>query len=211
MKTVTLSPKTNLLANAADPSTVAQLLNQIIAQKSSHLTAYVRKLNLDPGNDLERNISNAAIDDLNKKIEILENQLSGSLKILTKTIYVRFLIHKSDGVLVSTRMFNGEYGACFITNQYLGISKFIGASRRLPTYLRKDVIPCDGKLIASQCSYLSKDGFVREVQFSPISMIAFDPKKTRPHSVGIVPELEEIVKAVNTAKWFNMFQNKNSR
>lgn len=159
---------------------------------------------------LSDQINNERIREANAKIDIIKSQLRGDVLTNISKVNVHFLITPA-GDLVSTRLFNGDYGACFITNELNGIKKFIGAVKRQETYRKKGVICCQGELTLTSAFYLHKDeGFVRMYKYSAIKPVAYNFNKVRA-SVSITPELEDKVKEVNTQKWVNFYSKKNNQ
>lgn len=159
---------------------------------------------------LSDQINNERIREATAKIDIIKSQLIGDVLTNISKVNVHFLITPA-GDLVSTRLFNGDYGACFITNELNGIKKFIGAVKRQDTYRKKGVICCQGELTLTSAFYLHKDeGFVRMYKYSAIKPVAYNFNKVRA-SVSITPELEDKVKEVNTQKWVNFYSKKDNQ
>lgn len=159
---------------------------------------------------LSDQINNERIREATAKIDIIKSQLIGDVLTNISKVNVHFLITPA-GDLVSTRLFNGDYGACFITNELNGIKKFIGAVKRQETYRKKGVICCQGELTLTSAFYLHKDeGFVRMYKYSAIKPVAYNFNKDRA-SVSITPELEDKVKEVNTQKWVNFYSKKDNQ
>lgn len=153
---------------------------------------------------LSDQINDERIREATGRLNILKAQLKGDVLANTRTINVHFLINPA-GDIVSTRLFHGDYGACFITNEANGIRKFIGAVKRQETYKKKGVICCQGQLTVNSAMYLHRDhGFVYAYKYSAIKPVAYNYKNVNA-SVSITPELEEKVKQVNTDRWISYY------
>lgn len=217
MKNLQVKPKQPLIANMATEEQIKSSIS-FYEQKLSDLRQegierYQRYLNCQDDTligGLSDQINSERIREVSGKLDILNAQLKGDVLTNTRKINVHFLINPA-GEIVSTRLFNGDYGACFITNEANGIKKFIGAVKRQETYKKKGVICCQGQLTLNSAIYLHKDeGFVYVYKYSAIKPVAYNFNNVYA-SVSITPELEEKVKQVNPVKWLNYYSKKENQ
>lgn len=217
MKNCQVKPKQPLVTNMATEEQLKKSLEfyekSLSELRQDGIDRYQRYLDCQDDTligGLSDQINNERIREATAKLDIIKSQITGDVLTNISKVNVHFLITPA-GDLVSTRLFNGDYGACFITNELNGIKKFIGAVKRQETYRKKGVICCQGELTLTSAFYLHKDeGFVRMYKYSAIKPVAYNFNKVRA-SVSITPELEDKVKEVNTQKWVNFYSKKNNQ
>lgn len=217
MKNYQVKPKQPLVTNMATEDQLKKSLEfyekSLSELRQEGIDRYQRYLDCQDDTligGLSDQINNERIREVTAKIDIIKSQLRGDVLTNISKVNVHFLITPA-GDLVSTRLFNGDYGACFITNELNGIKKFIGAVKRQETYRKKGVICCQGELTLTSAFYLHKDeGFVRMFKYGAIKPVAYNFNKVRA-SVSINPELEDKIKEVNTQKWVNFYSKKDNQ
>lgn len=217
MKKLFLKPKQPVISNMASTEKVNRSLSFCEAERKDLIDQSMNRFQryLDGQDDtiiggLSDQINTERMNSINAKIEILKDQIEGSVKISIRKAQVHFLINPA-GDIVSTRLFAGDYGYCFITNEKDGIKKFISLAKRFETFKKKGVIICAGQLTIQIAEYLhSEYGFVTVIKYGAINPVVFNSKKVNT-SVGITPELEDHVKKVNTQKWINYYSKKENQ
>lgn len=217
MKNLQVKPKQPLVTNMATEEQIKSSISfyeqSLSDLRQEGIDRFQRYLNCQDDTligGLSDQINTERIREVSNKLDILNAQIKGDVLTNTRKINVHFLINPAAEI-VSTRLFNGDYGACFITNEANGIKKFIGAVKRLETYKKKGVICCQGQLTLNSAIYLHKDlGFVRSYKYSAINPVAYNFKNVNA-SVSITPELEEMVKNVNPVKWINYYSKKENQ
>lgn len=215
MKTIFINSRQSIFNNLATEEQIKKSLNHYQRdlsdlQKQSE-DRWQRYMNCQDDTiigGLSDQINSERLREVRKKIDILSDQIEGNIKVNVDYVYVHFLI-STDGILVSTRCFNGEYGICFITNEHNGIKKFISLAKRQETFRKKGVLICEGKIKRQYASYLhTTEGFVRVLKYGAIVPSSFKYGRVR-QSVSIVPHLEDLVKKIDPKRWIKFIEKNN--
>lgn len=217
MKTIFLKSRQPLITNQASLEDVKKSISfyeqkrqDLIDENTNRFQRYLDCQDDTIIGGLSDQITAERLNDCNSKLDALKKQLDGNFWTTKRDINLHFLINPA-GEIVSTKLFNGNYGACFITNEAGGIAKFIGAVKRLETYKKKGVIICQGKLTMQAAVYLHKDlGFIRAVKYGALNPVVYKFSSIN-SSVGIIPELEDIIKNCDPQKWIKYYSKKENQ